>query len=89
MSRVLPSTRRRFVKISLLAAGAVMAGGNSWAKFAKSGAHDLRVYRLAPLPGLIYSPSFRRLCQRGKFASFESAIAAVRDPKVPFQVMMF
>lgn len=41
---------------------------------------------IQPFDSVGSSPSFIRLCRRGRFSSFESAVTAVRNPNVRFLV---
>jgi hypothetical protein len=86
---IAPVSRRRFVHLALLAGGAVTASSlfpcRSPILLPPAGATG---YRLQPLPGLTYSPSFLRFCRRARFTDFSAAVAAVIDPSLCFAVIV-
>lgn len=47
---------------------------------------DQLCYRLRPLEGRSYRPSFRRHCQRARFDSLEAAVTSVKSAAIEFEV---
>jgi hypothetical protein len=44
-------------------------------------------YQIMPLEGLVYPPSFLRFCKQREFRTIAAAVAAVRNPELPFRVV--
>ena len=73
--------RRQFLQVALCATGALATSQIAKALPSQSVARRM-VYRISPLPGVTYSPSFQRLIQSTTFPSFKAAVAAVFDRTV-------
>jgi hypothetical protein len=46
----------------------------------------LCLFRIRPLPGRNYSPSFIRLCQRARFRNLNHALSCVRTRDIEFEI---
>ena len=80
-------TRKGFLKVSILAGGALALSG-AVVRFLNRSVLDASThyFRIRPLPDRKYSESFLRLCRRARFSSFTQAIACVRGRDTEFEV---
>lgn len=75
--------RRKFLKISGLAlSGALIITAPFLTHFKRG------KYRISPIEGKKYSPSFLAFCERARFHSVKEAVKCVKDPTSEFQVMV-
>lgn len=49
---------------------------------------DRGKYRIKPIAGKKYSPSFLKLCERGRFRTAQEAIKSIRDRVTKFEVVL-
>lgn len=75
--------RRKFLKVSSLAlTGTVMAATPFLSHLQKG------KYRIQPIAGKKYSPSFLAFCERARFHSVKEAVKCVKDQTSEFQVIV-
>lgn len=76
-------TRKRFLGVTILASTGTFIASSPILTFLNRGK-----YRIQPITGKKYSPSFLKLCERARFSTAQEAIKSIRDRITEFEVVL-
>lgn len=80
-------TRKQFLKAAAPSAAVAATAPGLTFLSAKQRRSGTVVIRIRPIAGKSYSPSFLRLCKRGRFRSVREAMKRVKDRSVEYLLL--